>query len=89
MFKRAARAAVRKARTYEYLHTAMSPTAFPIIATADKPLLHRDDFWLPESPVHDEATGITYFTDIPSKVLHFCFSPLHPLKADIYVLGSL
>jgi sugar lactone lactonase YvrE len=42
----------------------------PIIATTTKPLLHRTDFWLPESPVHDVSTGLTHFTDIPSRRIY-------------------
>lgn len=41
----------------------MAPS-FNVIATTGKPILHRDDFWLTEAPVHDEATGLTWFTDI-------------------------
>ncbi|KAI5839889.1 hypothetical protein DFP73DRAFT_483572 [Morchella snyderi] len=42
----------------------MAPS-FTVIATAGKPILHRDDFWLTEAPVHDGETGLTWFTDIP------------------------
>lgn len=41
----------------------MAPS-FNIIATTGKPVLHREDFWLPEAPLHDEETGLTWFTDI-------------------------
>lgn len=32
--------------------------------TAGKPIIHRDDFWLTEAPLHDKETGLTWFTDI-------------------------
>ncbi|KAI5780423.1 SMP-30/Gluconolaconase/LRE-like region-domain-containing protein [Geopyxis carbonaria] len=44
--------------------------AIPIIATASKPILHSPDFWLPESPVHDATTGLTWFPDIPSSCIY-------------------
>jgi len=47
----------------------MSPN-FKVIARTGEPILHREDFWLPESPVHDEETGITWFTDIPRSVIY-------------------
>jgi len=47
----------------------MSPN-FKVIARTGEPILHREDFWLPESPVHDEETGITWFTDTPRSVIY-------------------
>lgn len=43
---------------------------FNTLATTSQPLLHLPEFWLPESPVHDEETGVTYFTDIPAKSVY-------------------
>lgn len=51
-------------KTIVYPQQNMAPL-FTVIATAGKPILHRDDFWLTEAPVHDEETGLTWFTDIP------------------------
>lgn len=50
-------------------HQKMTPS-FNVIATAGKPILHRDDFWLTEAPVHDEETGLTWFTDIPRSAVY-------------------
>ncbi|PWW75690.1 SGL-domain-containing protein [Tuber magnatum] len=47
----------------------MSPK-FRVIAKTGEPILHLEDFWLPESPVHDEDTGTTWFTDIPRSVIY-------------------
>jgi len=47
----------------------MSPN-FKVIARTGEPILHREDFWLPESPVHDEETGTTWFTDTPRSVIY-------------------
>ncbi|CAZ86154.1 unnamed protein product [Tuber melanosporum] len=46
------------------------PADFKVIAKTGDPILHREDFWLPESPVHDEDTGTTWFTDIPRSVIY-------------------
>lgn len=52
-----------------YPQQNMAPS-FTVIATAGKPILHRDDFWLTEAPVHDEENGLTWFTDIPRGVVY-------------------
>jgi hypothetical protein len=56
-------------KTIVYPQQNMAPS-FTVIATAGKPILHRDDFWLTEAPVHDEETGLTWFTDIPRGAIY-------------------
>jgi sugar lactone lactonase YvrE len=43
---------------------------YPLLARLTHPLLHSPSFHLPESPVHDPKTGLTYFTDIPQKCIY-------------------
>ncbi|KAI5855696.1 SMP-30/Gluconolaconase/LRE-like region-domain-containing protein [Tricharina praecox] len=69
-----------------------SSLVIPTIATAATPLLHSPDFWLPESPLHDPTTGLTHFTDIPSKRIytfsHFDSASLSSISVSDYV-GAL
>ena len=55
--------------------------SIPTYTTVSAPLLQRSTFWLTESPVLDQRTGLTWFTDIPDKAIYsFELSSADPQK---------